>query len=112
MSYDALLMLTASALGLAQVNLSSRNSKFVQIQRNFEETYYVVIICFLITMILGGGGSQGIIASGFYLVGRLLYVLVALIDQLKFRKLAWATSMVGVIGLVLVAVKAIGQLFV
>ncbi len=42
----------------------------------------------------------------------MLYVLVALIDELKFRKLAWATSMVGVIGWVLVAVKAIGQLFV
>ena len=49
MSYDAVLTLPVSALGLAQVYLSSKNDKFLQIHRNFDETYFVVIICFLIT---------------------------------------------------------------
>ena len=107
MNFETTLVLAASVLGLTQVILSSRHHKFPQIQRNFSETYFVVIVCFLITLILGGGGSQAVTAASFYFVGRIAYVALTLIDQPNVRKYAWAISMVGVIGWTLVAIKAV-----
>lgn len=111
MTYEIILMLAVSVLGLVQNHLSSRHSLFGQIQRNFNETYFIVIISFLITMMMGGAGPQAIKVAGIYLVGRLLYVFVTLIDQLRYRKLAWTISMIGVIGWILISLKVIIQQF-
>ncbi len=93
-------------MGLIQNLLTSRSDKFRQIQRNFNETYYIVIICFLITLALGSIGDTAQKAAVFYLVGRLLYVLLTLLNQLRLRKIAWALSIVGVAGWVIVAIRS------
>lgn len=112
MIYASILTLAASVLGLLQNYLSSRHDKFGQIQRNFNETYFIVIICFLITMLLDGNGAQGIKAAGLYLTGRLLYVFITLINWHQYRKIAWAVSMIGVVGWVLISIQSIIQQFV
>lgn len=109
MIYASILMLAASILGLLQNYLSSRHDKFGQIQRNFNETYFIVIICFLVTMVLDGNGAQSLKAAGLYLIGRLLYVFMTLVNWHQYRKIAWAVSMIGVVGWVLISIQAIIQ---
>lgn len=93
-----LALLAICLLGFLQQRLARNSDIHFQIQRNFNETFWLVLAGLLILSLIDGHGEWSANGAIFYAVGRWLYFLLSVTKQMPIRKYSWALSMVGFVG--------------
>jgi len=105
MVVDVWLFIAVTALGIFQYVFSCQLPNLKQVHRNFWETYGFVAAPFVVLLVFDGFGDTSFKSMIAYTFGRLLYTFLSVLNLTKFRKWAWAISMIGVVGMIIALIQ-------